>query len=187
MPGFGESIQNELQNKEFRQSYVAENLRRGLAYQIRAIREARGWSQADLGRETEKPQSNVSRWEDPTYGKFSLQTLLEIAAALDVALIVRFAPFTELMAAVADLSPHRLAVFSYDEEVEAAQRENLGGAEKAILEAQAFSFSADDTDRQHAGAGYGFRQSKERSLPSIESVAPPPERQPALAGVFPWN
>jgi transcriptional regulator with XRE-family HTH domain len=183
MPGFGEVIQNELQNREFRQSYVAENLRRGLAYQIRAIREARGWSQADLGRETQKPQSNVSRWEDPTYGKFSLQTLLEIAAAFDVALIVRFAPFTELLETVADLSPHRLAIPTYDEEIEAVQRENLGGAEKAILEAQAFSFSTKDTDRNHAGAGYGFRQSKERSLPSIES-APLPEHKPVLAGVL---
>jgi len=181
MPGFGETIQNELQNREFRQSYVTENLRRGLAYQIRAIREARGWSQAELGHETQKPQSNVSRWEDPTYGKFSLQTLLEIADAFDVALIVRFAPFTELLETVADLSPHTLAVASYDEEIEAVQQEGLGGAAKAILEAQAFSFSAEDTDRKNAGAGYGFRQSEERLLPSIKE--PPPEYKPALAGV----
>jgi transcriptional regulator with XRE-family HTH domain len=186
MPGFGETIQNELRNKEFRQSYVAEILRRGLAYQIRAIREARGWSQAELGHQTQKPQSNVSRWEDPTYGKFSLQTLLEIAAALDVALIVRFAPFTELLEAVSDLSPHALAAPSYDEEVESVERENLGGAAKAIMEAQAFSFRAEDSAREHAGAGYGFRQSGERSLASIES-APPKERQSALAEVPSWS
>jgi transcriptional regulator with XRE-family HTH domain len=186
MPGFGEAIQDELQNKEFRQSYVEENLRRGLAYQIRAIREARGWSQAKLGHETRKPQSNVSRWEDPTYGKFSLQTLVEIAAAFDVALIVRFAPFTELLETVADLSPRALAVPSYDEEIEAMQREDLGGAARAIKQAQGFSPMQEDADREHAGAGYGFRQSEERLLPSIESV-PPKERRPAFAGAFSWS
>jgi len=35
--------------------------------------------------------------ENPDYGKYSITTLLELAAAFDVALVVRFAPFSELL------------------------------------------------------------------------------------------
>ena len=106
----------ELSNKEFRHAFVAEHLRTGVAYQIRALREKRGWSQAELGRRTGKPQSVISRLEDPDYGRLSLKTLLEVAAAFDVALLVQFAAFSELLKRFSDLSPEALAVpdFAHD-------------------------------------------------------------------------
>ena len=39
----------------------------------------------------------ISRYENPDYGKYSISTLLELAAAFDVALAVRFVPFSELV------------------------------------------------------------------------------------------
>jgi transcriptional regulator with XRE-family HTH domain len=116
MSGFLSVIRDELAGKEFRDAYVAENARRGLAYQITALREARGWSRAELARQADRPQSNTSRWEDPTYGKYSLSTLIEIAAIFDVALIAKFVSFEELLASVSDLRPSKLAVPSYEEE-----------------------------------------------------------------------
>jgi transcriptional regulator with XRE-family HTH domain len=116
MSGFLSVIRDELADKEFRDGYVAENARRGLAYQITALREARGWSRAELARQADRPQSNTSRWEDPTYGKYSLSTLIEIAAIFDVALVAKFVSFEELLASVSDLRPSKLAVPSSEEE-----------------------------------------------------------------------
>lgn len=116
MSGLLSAIREELPNKEFRESYVGENARRGLAYQITALREARGWSRAEFARQAGRPQSNVSRWEDPTYGKFSLSTLLEIASVFDVGLSVRFVSFGDLLTSVANRRPEKLAVLSYDAE-----------------------------------------------------------------------
>lgn len=118
MSGLLSAIREELANKEFRESYVAENTRRGLAYQITALREARGWSRAEFSRQASRPQSNTSRWEDPTYGKFSLSTLIEIGAIFDVALIAKFVGFEELLTSVTDLRPLKLAPLGYAQEQE---------------------------------------------------------------------
>jgi hypothetical protein len=42
-------------------------------------------------------QNAISRLERPDYGKATLTTLRRLAAAMDVALIVRFVPFSELV------------------------------------------------------------------------------------------
>lgn len=116
MSGLLSAARAELPNKEFRESYVAENVRRGLAYQIRALREARGWTPAEFARQAGLPQSNISRWENPTYGKFNLSTLIAIAAVFDVALSVQFVGFEELLTRLSDLRPETLAVPSYENE-----------------------------------------------------------------------
>lgn len=64
------------------------------------MREAEGWSQKKLAEKAfgdSKLQSMVSRLEDPDYGKYSVSTLLTLADAFDVGLVVRFAPFSELV------------------------------------------------------------------------------------------
>lgn len=43
------------------------------------------------------PQNAISRLESPDYGKPTLTTLKRLAAALDVALVVRFIPFSEMV------------------------------------------------------------------------------------------
>jgi transcriptional regulator with XRE-family HTH domain len=104
------SLLKELQDKEFRHAYAARHITTGIAYQIRALREERGWSQAEMGRQAGKPQSVISRLESPNYGKLSIQTLLELAEVFDVALMVRFISFSELVTRTQDLSPSALAV-----------------------------------------------------------------------------
>ena len=133
MYGLLSAVRAELENKEFRQAYVAENARRGVAYQIRALREAQGWSQAEFARRAGKPHSNIHRWEDPTYGKFNLSTLIEIASTFDVGLIVRFASFGEMLASVSDLRPETLAVPTYEKEKEIGARHPSTLAIDALL------------------------------------------------------
>lgn len=61
------------------------------------MRRSSGLSQVGLAEELGKPQSVISRLENGRYGNHSLNTLLEIASRFDVALIVTFAPFSELV------------------------------------------------------------------------------------------
>lgn len=60
-------------------------------------------------------QGTISRLENPDYGKYTLTTLKRLAAAFDVALVVRFAPFGELLTWADELSPEALAVPAYDQ------------------------------------------------------------------------
>ena len=116
MTGIRKNIWQHLANRIFRREYVAEHARSGVAYQIKAMRDARGWSQADLAKKADKSQSNIARLEDPDYGKFSIQTLLELADAFDVWLSVQFVSFREGLRRTENLTPNALNVISYSEE-----------------------------------------------------------------------
>ncbi len=99
-------LQAKLHSKEYRESYVENHVRRWLAAQIRILREQEGrnWTQKNLAAKLGKPQSAVSRLEDPDYGKMTVSTLLELAAAFDVALAVRFVDFPCFVEMTRDLS-----------------------------------------------------------------------------------
>src|SRR5579864_8688688 len=74
--------------RKHRVTQLDERLKASLASQIKDLRGE--MSQAEFGRLIGKPQNVVSRLEDPDYGRVTLQTLLDIASKLDIALIVRF-------------------------------------------------------------------------------------------------
>lgn len=77
-------IARNMSDPEFRRAYVENAVRKRIAHQIRAMREARGWSQAELGKRMGVPQSSISRLEAPEYGKWSLQSLFDVAHAFGV-------------------------------------------------------------------------------------------------------
>jgi transcriptional regulator with XRE-family HTH domain len=111
----------ELEDKDARQVFVEEHARTGVAYQIKAMRDARGWSQEELGQALGgEPQSTISRWENPDYGRFTIGTLLRVAAAFDVALMVRFIGYGELVGRYSDLTPEALDApsFSADAQID---------------------------------------------------------------------
>lgn len=80
-----------------RERFVESHLKKGIAYQLRAIREGLGWNQQQLGDKVHMTQNAISRLESPDYGKHTITTLKRLAAALDVGLIVRFVPFSEMV------------------------------------------------------------------------------------------
>lgn len=104
----------KLRVKRYRHGYVSAQVRNWVAYQIRALRKERGWSQVDLATKTGKPQSVISRMEDPNYGRLNLQTLLDVASTFDVALSVQFVSFGEFLKRTADVSSAAMEVRSYD-------------------------------------------------------------------------
>jgi transcriptional regulator with XRE-family HTH domain len=103
----------KLQDREYRHLYVAANIRNGVAFQIRALRESRGWTQRDLGERTGMAQERISQLEDPDYGRVTLKTLLRLADAFDVSLAVRFEPFSSLVDWVTSVSQESLRVPSF--------------------------------------------------------------------------
>jgi transcriptional regulator with XRE-family HTH domain len=80
-----------------RDAFVQAEVATALAHQIRAIRMQRGWSQAQLAQRMGTKQHVVSRLEDPSYGRCSLQTLFLLSRAFDVGLKVGFVSFVAML------------------------------------------------------------------------------------------
>lgn len=105
-----------LKSLERRRSFVDAELANGIAHQVRILRQQRGWTQAELAKRLKTTQGTVSRIEDPSYGRVSVKTLLDLSSAFDIGLFVRFMPFTKLLEATKDLSPSSFEAESYEEE-----------------------------------------------------------------------
>jgi transcriptional regulator with XRE-family HTH domain len=93
----GSLISRLHRGKRTREQFVDSHLARTVAHQIRAMRDEADWSQDELGEKIGSNQNAIYRYELPDYGKHTLSTLKRIAAAFDVALVVRFVPFSELV------------------------------------------------------------------------------------------
>lgn len=107
---------SKLKNKEYRDAFLAELITTGIPFQIRALREQRNLTQKQLGDQADMAQETISRLEDPNYGKLNLKTLKRLASAFDIGLVVRFAPFSELVSWEINLSPESLEVLSFEQE-----------------------------------------------------------------------
>ncbi|MGO9274762.1 MAG: helix-turn-helix transcriptional regulator [Terriglobia bacterium] len=70
---------------------------KGIAFQAQALRDKKGWSQQELADHLGSNQNAVYRLENPNYGKQTITTLRKVAASFDVALVVRFVPFSQLV------------------------------------------------------------------------------------------
>jgi transcriptional regulator with XRE-family HTH domain len=101
----------------FRHRYLGAQTCTKIVRQIRALRRQRGWSQAEFAKRLRKPQSNVSqRLENLDYTGFTLNTLLEVAEACDVGLIVEFVPYKNFIRRTNDLSTSALEVPEFAEQ-----------------------------------------------------------------------
>ena len=78
-----------------------------VALQIRAMRQARGWSQAELARQSELSIITIGRLEKLYWGKVSpgISTLLSIASAFKVGMICNFQPWSQVLDQIC-VSPH---------------------------------------------------------------------------------
>ena len=113
-------VKKLLESKKFRDSYVSENIKRIIPFNLRTMRDEREWSQHEAGQAIGKPQNVISRLESPAYGKLTLQTLLEIAHGYDVGLLIKFVPFSRLIKEYEDVSAQALSAKSVSDEEEAS-------------------------------------------------------------------
>lgn len=86
--------------------------------QIRALRKSRAMTQEQLAQNTGTKQEAVSRIENSDYGKYSLDTLIKLASAFDIALEVAFVPFSRLINRLVFRRTEGLDVCSYSADVE---------------------------------------------------------------------
>jgi transcriptional regulator with XRE-family HTH domain len=105
-----------LTNKKSRDAYVYEHIRNGISFQLRALREQREWSQDDLAKATKKSRTTITRLENPNNDQLTLNTLLELASAFDVALLIKFVPFSRLLKEYEDVSSQALSAQSIGKE-----------------------------------------------------------------------
>jgi transcriptional regulator with XRE-family HTH domain len=94
-----ERLLEELRDAAYRRGFTEGHATDTIALQLRMLRKAKKWEQRDVAERLGNPklQPMISRYENPDYGRYSVSTLLELASVFDVALVVRFAPFSELV------------------------------------------------------------------------------------------
>jgi transcriptional regulator with XRE-family HTH domain len=107
---FYEKFKND---KEYRDLFIAEHIYTRLPLKIRRIREQLGWSQKELGEKVGMAQAWVSRLEDPSYGKYTIATLLRLASAFDVGLDIDFKLFSKILDKALTLTPESFEVVSF--------------------------------------------------------------------------
>lgn len=121
-----------LRSKEFRDSYALSHATSDIAFQILANRRHRGLTQKGLGELAgEMKQGFVSRLENPEGSAPNIETLARIASAFDVALLVRFVPFSELVES-ADRLDHGSLVVPKAEDDAGLMEQVVGGHQQAV-------------------------------------------------------
>lgn len=110
------NLWNKFQDRKYRAAFADCQMRRGVAFEIRALRKKRGWNQKELAEAAGITQGVVSRAEDPNYGKLSVSTILKIAGAFDVPFMGHFGSFRELESWFNDLSEDMPKAKSFEEE-----------------------------------------------------------------------
>ena len=109
----------DLKRKTYREAFVRSQINVGIPFQVRALREKKGWKQAQLAEASGMLQPRISAIERPGGSKLNLETLLRLAGAFDVGLVVRFAPFSEMVRWAEEFSPDTFQVPSFTQEQEA--------------------------------------------------------------------
>src|SRR5580658_3874309 len=101
----------EFDDKDYRNQYVESFSRQLLARQMRGFRGDA--TQAEYGATIEKSQTQVARFEDPTYG-WQTRTVFEVARRQNVAAIVCLVDFETFLRFEAEMSEDLLTPQPYD-------------------------------------------------------------------------
>jgi transcriptional regulator with XRE-family HTH domain len=124
-----EQMWENLRDKDFREQFIDEHINVGIAFQIRSLRNRQNLKQSELAQLLGVKQPLVSSWENPNYGKYTLNTLKDLAKAFDVGLLVRFVPSSTLIDWTVGLTSAVIAPPSFNEE------EKLRAASPGVIKA----------------------------------------------------
>ena len=87
---FREVLKKKLKNAEFKKAFDEEELFANIAIQIAKLRQKRGLTQRQLARLIKTKQQAISRIENVSYHRYSINTLSRIARAMNKKLKVSF-------------------------------------------------------------------------------------------------
>lgn len=107
----------KLKDKSYRDSFVASHIFNGIAFQIKSMREHKPLTQKELGDLAGMKQERISVLENPNNSNVTIDTLRRIASAFDIALMIRFVPFSDLVKWDINLSPEVLTAKSFEEDL----------------------------------------------------------------------
>lgn len=102
-----DDLRRRLDDPDYRLAYADSFLDSAIALQIAALRQARGWTQAELARRAGTHQSRISYLEQVDTPK-TLAALRRLMAAFDLPLVLRFEGWEELVVEAASLDRARL-------------------------------------------------------------------------------
>lgn len=103
-----ERVKRLIESKPYRDTYLENQVRGTISYQIQALREQYQLTQADLATRLHTKQSAISRLESAQESKASVTTLIEIAQEFDVAVLIRFVAYSEFLERASDYSDRSL-------------------------------------------------------------------------------
>lgn len=87
-------LRKDFSDEEYAHAYVNDFLNIQLASQIRALREARGWTQLQLADRAGMKQARISALEDSEFEAWTASTLRRLAHAFDLTLSISFETFS---------------------------------------------------------------------------------------------
>lgn len=93
-----------------------------------------GMSQVKFAKLIGVTQSMVSDLENPDGDQVSVQTLLNIAAALDVALVVKFVSYTDFLKLMSDMSPKGLAAEAIDKTIARSKQDIAASTPPVVVD-----------------------------------------------------
>ncbi len=104
----------KLKNWKYLEAYIRATINVNLPSQIRALRLKQELTQESLANKAQMKQPRISAMEKPGATKFNIETLVRLAAAFGVGLIVKFVPFSEMLAWENEFSQDRFNVVTFD-------------------------------------------------------------------------
>jgi transcriptional regulator with XRE-family HTH domain len=114
MSDLRDRLRDDFRDFEYRHDYTESFLNSSLASQIRALRKARDMTQKELALALDTTQSGVSAFEDASHEGWQIGTLQKLARAFDVALVVRFESFGNVLGEIGRFGPAALNKPSFD-------------------------------------------------------------------------
>jgi transcriptional regulator with XRE-family HTH domain len=104
-------------SRKYRASYIRAKLSVLIPSQIRALRQRQTMTQTLLASEAEMAQPRISAMERPGATKFNMETLIRLAAAFRVGLVVKFVAFSDLLKWENRFSQDQFHVLTLDEDL----------------------------------------------------------------------
>ena len=93
-----QELSQRLKSKERRDAFVSASVDETIPFRSEPCENSRIESgRRRLATRTGMKQERISTLENPNYGSYSLRILKQLASAFDVALMVRFVPFSQLV------------------------------------------------------------------------------------------